>query len=604
MKISYKWLQKYFKEPLPTPAEISEGIIFHAFEVESVEEFNNDTIFEIKILPDRAHDCLSHWGIAKEISAIFGIKINPTEENNSSSSTDILGDNLKIQIEDSKCRRYMGKIIRNIKVGPSPLWLSDSLVSIGQKSINNIVDATNYVMFDLGNPIHAFDLDKLEKDNEGNFLIKVRPGIEGEKIVTLDKKEVNLNDTILVIADAKNPLAIAGIKGGNKAEVDNNTKNIVIEVANFDPTMVRKTSHKLGIFTDSAKRFENEISEDLASLVMDKITDLILEIAGGECGQVVDIYKNKKEEITASVSSAYLNRLLGLDISDAKIEDIFNKFQYKYEIKNNEFIVSIPSVRLDLVYPYDLAEEIGRIYGYEKIKPVIPEIIFDKDDDAIWKEMQKARAILINTGYSEVMNYTFTNEGVVEVLVSASDKNFLRTNLKDGMKKSYELNKLNLSILSLDEIKIFEIGTIFIEEKEEVHICYANKKEIKEMKLDEFIITSKELSDVSLLDNFKDFRLSNKFIPWSVYPFITRDIAVWIPAEKSNDILVEIYKECGGDLLINEPRMFDRFTKGDMTSYAYRLVFQSYERTLKDEEVTEIMSKINSKILDLGFEAR
>ena len=179
MKFSYKWLQNYFEEKLPEPEKISEGIIFHSFEIEEMEKVGDDTIFDIKILPDRAHDCLSHWGIAKEISAIFDIKIKdknykvfePTQTK------------LEIKIEDEKCLRYMGRIVKNIKISESPDWLKEKLNAIGQRSINNIVDAANFVMFDLGQPIHCFDLDKLE-----SVKIIVRNGKVGEKLTTLDKK--------------------------------------------------------------------------------------------------------------------------------------------------------------------------------------------------------------------------------------------------------------------------------------------------------------------------------------------------------------------------------------------------------------------------------
>jgi phenylalanyl-tRNA synthetase beta chain len=237
MLISYKWLQKYFNDKLPSPEDISEGIIFHAFEVESVEEVNGDTVFDIKVLPDRAHDCLSHYGISKEIAVIFDLEIKKELKLENQKEVEIgvrtqddsrsdLKENLVIQNESDKCYRYMGRIIKNVKVTESPKWLKDSLISIGQKSINNIVDATNYVMFDLGNPIHAFDLDKLESSK-----IIIRNAKIGEKLTTLDKKDVELDESILIIADEKEPLAIAGIKGGTKAEVGIDTKNLIIEVA-------------------------------------------------------------------------------------------------------------------------------------------------------------------------------------------------------------------------------------------------------------------------------------------------------------------------------------------------------------------------------------
>lgn len=205
MLISYNWLQNYFEEKLPSPEKVSEGIIFHSFEVESFDRLEvggkEDWIFDIKILPDRAHDCLSHWGIAKEISMIFGLKINKDGScslkgrflKEPSQEPSFKATNLKIEIKDDRCLRYMGRIVRNVKVGESPDWLKEKLQAIGQKSINNIVDVANFVMFDLGQPIHSFDLDKLESEK-----ILIRNGKTGENITTLDKKKLTSKITELL----------------------------------------------------------------------------------------------------------------------------------------------------------------------------------------------------------------------------------------------------------------------------------------------------------------------------------------------------------------------------------------------------------------------
>jgi phenylalanyl-tRNA synthetase beta chain len=380
MKISYNWLQKYFKEKLPSPSDVASGIIFHSFEVEEVEQVGNDTVFEIKILPDRAHDCLSHWGIAKELSVIFNIPILdnvPTPVETKSTS------DLVIEVKDKNCRRYMGCMVKNVKVGPSPKWLSDALVSIGQKSINNIVDATNYVMFDLGNPIHAFDLDKL-----ASHKIIIDKASNGEKLTLLDGREVTLDESVLTIRDEKDALVVAGVKGGKKAEVDGSTKNIMIEVANFEPVSTRKTAKKLAIFTDSSKRFENEIHPMLAEIAMQKITSLILEIAGGEACEIVDIYTDKKDEIkTISFNENYIERMLGVKIPSGDIEEILNKFKYEYKNENGDYSLVVPALRLDLSGPHDIAEEIGRMYGYDKIVPVLPHENFDIKEDETWHKI-------------------------------------------------------------------------------------------------------------------------------------------------------------------------------------------------------------------------
>lgn len=620
MKFSYNWLQNYFDEKLPEPEKISEGIIFHSFEVEEMDKKGDDTIFDIKVLPDRAHDCLSHWGIAKEISAIFDIKISSPNgflkvlgfprQSPLEARPDILkshiGSELKITIEDPKCLRYMGRIVRNIKIGESPEWLKERLKAIGQKSINNIVDSANFVMFDLGQPIHCFDLDKLASSK-----IIVRNGKDGEKLTTLDKKEINLDDSILVISDERDPLAIAGIKGGTKAEVDNNTKNIVIEVANFSPTTTRKTSKKIGINTDAVKRYENEITPELCSTVMDAITNMIYSLSGGEVEDVVDVYPQKVEQKDINISVSYINKRLGSAFSKKEIESVWKKLNFEYIDKEEGFKIKIPFLRIDLEEPYDLVEEVIRILGYEKLEEKLPNIEPSKNINEVFYRMLFIRNLLLKEGYSEVMTYVFQDEGDIEVLASASDKKFLRNNLTDGLKESIKLNSLNHPLLDMEKVKIFEIGTVFFKNKEEMHVAYGDKKEITEMSLDEFYISKenkKEFSQddfIGVLGFYTDEESDVQiFKPWSIYPFIARDIAVWVPEGVVPEKLINIYKDFGTELLIKEPKLFDSFTKNGKTSYAYRLVFQSDDRTLTDEEINVIMTNITNKVLSLGFEVR
>lgn len=605
MLISYNWLQNYFEEKLPDPEKISDGLIFHSFEVEDIKKIEDDNIFDIKILPDRAHDCLSHFGIAKEISAIFDLKMKDKEYK----IFDSKETKLEIKIEDDKCLRYMGRIIRNVKVGSSPPWLVEKLESIGQKSINNIVDMANFVMFDLGQPIHAFDLDKMSS-KEQVVSIKVRKGKVGEKITTLDRKEINLDESILVIADDKDPLAIAGIKGGTKAEVDQDTKNIVIEVANFNSTTTRKTAKRINIQTDAVKRYENEISPELCSLVMDEISQVIFSSSGGEVEDIVDVYPKKQEDRYISVDVNYINKRLGSSFTKEEILGVWDKLKFIYEIKDNNFKVKVPDLRLDLTGPHDLVEEVIRMLGYDSLEEKLPDIKKEEKINEEYSNMINARQKLLSDGYSEVMTYVFRDSGEVEVLASASDKKFLRNNLTDGLKESIKLNILNLPLLDMKEIKVFEIGTVFKKDKEEMHVAYGDKKNIIEMSLLEF--SKKELSNDKSDTEIEKNNTENKiFKPWSVYPFITRDVAVWVPSGVRSIEIYKVIKDNAGELLIKEPFLFDEFTKpaspagGDeKTSYAYRLVFQSYERTLKDEEINQIMSNIEQKISSLGWTVR
>ena len=603
MKISYNWLQNYFTEKLPEPEKISEAIIFHSFEVEEVIKFKDDTIFDIKILPDRAHDCLSHWGIAKEISAIFDLKIKDINYKNFvPKATD-----LKIEVQDEKCLRYMGRIVRNVKVGESPAWLKEKLEAIGQKSINNIVDAANFVMFDLGQPIHSFDLDKLDSPK-----IIIRNAVLGEKMTTLDKKEVNLDESILLIADEKDPLVIAGIKGGTKAEVDMQTKNIVIEVANFNATTTRKTSRKINILTDAVKRYENEISPELCEKVMNAITDMIESVAGGEVEDIVDVYPQKVEPRSIAISTEYINKRLGSTFTKEDIASVWQKLNFKYTETDVNFEIEIPYLRIDLVGQHDLTEEVIRILGYDKLEEKLPKIDFIPTINEGFYKMAWARNKLLNDGYSEVMTYTFCDKGEVEVLASASDKKFLRTNLSDGLKESLKLNQINMPLLEMKEIKIFEIGTVFKKGKEEMHVAYNEKKNVIEKTLDEFVagfpdsavINSgafalgrlEELEPKGIHDASNSLLLNPVFKMWSLFPFISRDVAVWVPENEGPENLKKLLTENATELCVKEPYLFDSFTKEGRTSYAFRLVFQSYERTLTDDEVNPIMTNIGHKI--------
>ena len=598
MNISYNWLKWYIPEA-PDANKLADVFNYHLCEVESLEKKSDgDIIFDIKILPNRAHDLLSHQGIAHELASFLNINfVDPTPKYKIPESKPT---SFKIEIKTGKCRRYSGRIIRGIKIGPSPEWVVQHLESVGQRSINNIVDAANIVMFDCGQPVHAFDLDKLN----GNIVVREAKG--GEEMTTLDNKEVKLENSNMVIADTKNVLAVAGIKGGKIAEVDNNTQNIIIEVANFDPVSVRKTAQALNIITDAKKRFENDLSPELGSYAIQELSALIYEMCPEAIFEdIVDVYPKKQETRKLSFSSDKISKILGLSVSIKEIKDILKRYCFEFTENAGKFEIIVPSMRLDLVIEEDMAEEIGRILGYDKIKGKIPKINFKPKINEIYSKILWARNKLLSDGYNEVMTYTFCDKGEISVLASASDKKFLRTNLTDGLKESIKLNQANASLLGTEEVKIFEIGTVFKKNKEEMHVAFGDKKGIKEMNLDDFC------KDTPL--NFslepRAYNLETKFKMWSLFPFIARDVAVWVPEEIKSEKVAKIVKDNMGDMVIRGPELFDEFKKDDKISYAFRLVFQSYNRTLTDSEVNEIMTKITNKIKDkktngIGWQVR
>jgi phenylalanyl-tRNA synthetase beta chain len=586
MKISYNWLKWYIPEA-PSPKSLEDVFTYHLCEVESMDTLpDGDVIFDINILPNRAHDLLSHQGIARELASLLSIPfVDPI------SKYKIPADKkteLKIVVESDSARRYMARIVRNVTVGPSPEWVVKHLESIGQRSINNVVDGANITMYDCGQPIHAFDLDKIT----GHLV--VRNAKEGEEITTLDNKQVKLKTTDLVIADEVNVLAIAGVKGGKIAEVDSNTKNIIIEVANFDPISTRKTARSIGIFTDAAKRFENDLSASLCEYGMIEMSGFLAECGFVDFENIVDIYNHKQTSQELSFNINNISKILGISISKVQIENILERYHLEFSVSGDTYKISVPVMRLDLNIEEDMAEEVGRILGYDKLNPKIPKLAFVPQANQTYQNILIARESLLNAGYSEVMTYSFCNTGEVEVLASASDKKFLRTNITDGLKESIKLNQNNLPLLNIKEVKVFEIGKVFKEGLEVLHIAYGDKKEIKEMTLEDFM---KEFSTkASPQPDDQKKHIPSSFTMWSLFPFITRDIAVWVPENEGSQNLENLIKENITELCVKGPIMFDSFTKEGKTSYGFRMIFQSYDKTLTDIEVNSIMDNITSKI--------
>ena len=331
MKVLKSWLQDYIEEKLPSDEILEKEITMRAFEIESTEKVGEDTVFDFKIIPDRAHDCLSHRGIAREIASLLGLK---TKEETISFSADFVSD-FDVKVEDSKMvPNFAFMEIKNIKVGPSPFWLVERLEKLGQRSINNIVDVTNYVMLSIGKPMHAFDADKIQ----GGTLY-VRRAEEGETVVTLDNKEIKFTGSETVIADSKAPLSIAGIKGGKKAEVDNNTVNIILESANFLSSSIRKSSQKVNIKTDASKRFESELTSELSfeSLIMCGM--LIKQMSEDQSvlfSEIKEFYPRKEKKYTVGASASEINKILGYDLNLDRMVDILKNKRFEVSVVNIE----------------------------------------------------------------------------------------------------------------------------------------------------------------------------------------------------------------------------------------------------------------------------
>jgi len=616
MKISYNWISEYIKGKLPRPEKLADLLTMHSFEVENLKEVRllsgrSDFIFDVDVLPNRAHDCLSHVGVARECAALARSKFKVQSAKLIEDKKLKIENFAEVDVKDKElCPRYIVRVITDIKVGPSPKWLKERLEALGQKSINNIVDAANYVMLETGQPLHVFDFDKLAGNKKKKII--VRRAKKGEEIITLDEEKYKLDPSILIIADNKNPIAIAGIKGGKKAEINNKTRTIILEGGNFNLNNIHKTSRKLNLQTEASLRFEHGLDPNLTLEAINKAVALIQKISKGKIAKgVIDIYPWKLKARKVSLKLSKINKLLGVEIPEKEIIRILNSLElktkrislvnelidmakslinkpYKYgastsqeapelfdcssftrylfrqigkeiprpsieqievgreiekkelkpgdlifskgfgkphrnkkfpqgvghvglyigngkvinvpkkvgrvviqnidlftksnqwrgarrilEDENDQLLVTIPTRRLDIEIPEDLIEEIGRIYGYEKISPKPPlAILVSAKSNDLLKLKNKVKDILEGLGLTEVYNYSFVGDDDLKKLALnskdyltlenplSSDLRYLRrdliTNLLKNIKKNFKY---------FNQARLFELGKVYIKSK-------------------------------------------------------------------------------------------------------------------------------------------
>ena len=623
MKTSRKWLQKYFDAELPSTEAIADALTFHAVEIEEME----GDMLDVKILPDRAAYMLSHRGVALEISASLDIplKADPLR-------TEVpeypKTDRLIVEVENAEaCPRYTAALITGIKVGPSPAWLKEALESVGQRSINNIVDATNYVMLDIGQPLHAFDAKKLV-EKEGGYAIAVRGALEGEKIITLSGDEYVLPEDTLLIVDkhADAAIGIAGVKGGKRAEIDGSTTDIIIESANFDGTMVRKAAQSLKLFTDASQRFQNKPSPSLAGYGMRDVLALITDIAGGEIVGITDSYPSPEESIPVSVTLGKINGLLGSSYGMDEVRAALTLLGFSYTETEDAFTVLPAFERRDLSIPEDLVEEVGRILGYENVPSIELPLQATAAEQSRYCGIERIKDFLILRGYSEVSTQSFAKEGEIELANPLQkDMPWLRATLLANMDEALTRNaKIAPRIIGPDkELKLFEIGNVFGKDGESLVLALGARsfetKSSPDIIKDHVAAIEQELfamptsARYSLDASMAELNLSKvnleklgeeyapielhlgAYKPFSTSPFALRDIAVWTPDGTEESEVTNLIVGAAGDLLVRLD-LFDRFEKDGRISYAFRLVFESMERTLTDADLEPAMSQVTSAL--------
>jgi phenylalanyl-tRNA synthetase beta subunit len=626
MLVSYNWLKDYLGEDLPAVDKVVDLLTAHSFEVESAQEKENDTIIDIKVLPDRAGDCLSHRGVARELATLLNKNLAFDPLNVTVHLP--VSNQFKITItEDKLCTRFMVAHMTGVTVGPSPEWLVERLSAIGQRSINNIVDATNYVMYAVGQPLHAYDADLFTKTSDGkwNFLIRQAKTDESLSLLkdknALDERNIILSGSELVIADGEKDLAIglAGVKGGEYAGVSSHTKNIILEAAHFDATSVRQTARKHGIATDAVKRFENNPSEFLPPLALNNITDLIGKIAGGKLEGVFDMYPNPATAKSVLVRTEKVNQVLGLSLESVEIKTILKRLGATVEEVESGFLVTSPLERNDLQLEVNYIEEIERIHGLSNIISIKPVSAILESINANYFYSQKIRHILLDQGFSEVMTSSFRKQDEIQLQNAlASDK------------------AQNVDVLGLRDIRVFEIGNVFkkkgnrIEENLVLALGVQTKKTGHTPTDDKILNTalealrendivsggesSKGLCEIDLKTVIEDLPIPTKYEvvemgrevtykTFSFYPAIVRDIALWADSTINKEEIQKIIESSAGSLC-QRITLFDEFAKEGRVSYAFRLVFQSYDKTLTDVEVEPYMEMVYKSVKEAGFESR
>jgi Phenylalanyl-tRNA synthetase beta subunit len=369
MKISCDWLKQYIDITV-SPPKLAEKLTSVGLEVGGLEKHGNDTVFEIEITSNRP-DWLSLFGIAREIAAVSGIRdiIIPKALPTKAKASMKKPFSIEIQDKDA-CARYVGRLIRDVVIAPSPLWMQTSLEAVGSRAINNGADITNYCMYETGQPMHAFDFDKLE----GGQVI-VRRAKKGETIITIDGVKRELDPSILVIADAKKPVAIAGIMGGQETEVTVQTKNILLESAYFDPVIIRRASRKLGLSTESNYRFERKVDIENVLFSSCRAAYLYKELCNGNVDEpFLDACYAKKEIVQLQLSVSTLERLSGMSVPLTKIKSILQSLGFDVIAGKTGINVTVPSFRSDVNIEEDLVEEVARIAGYDTIEEIMPPI--------------------------------------------------------------------------------------------------------------------------------------------------------------------------------------------------------------------------------------
>jgi phenylalanyl-tRNA synthetase beta chain len=462
VRVSYNWLKELVDIP-EAPSRFGTRLTNLGLTVDALETHGNDSLFELDV-PTNRPDCLSHFGIGREVAASYATSLKPPQfelREDRKPAAEVFSISIR---DPDLCARYCGRYIAGVKIGQSPEWLKARLEALGVRSINNVADITNYVMLELGQPLHAFDADTLHAQ-----AIIVRRADLDETITTLDGVERQLNPSMLVIADGERAIALAGVMGGAETEISAGTENVLLESANFDPLSIRKTSRALGLASEASYRFERGADVEMARYACDRAAALIQQLAGGTIYRdVIDVYPAPRKHVAVGLRRRRIATLLGAPVDDATAEGILRRLGFGVKHADQGWAVEAPSHRSDVTREEDLLEEIARHHGFDKFPATLPR--WSGNGSALPTESAERllRQRLIACGYSEVIPIVFSDEAsehrfrpdVEPVRLMnpiAEDQGILRTSQVPGMLRTIQWN-LNRGIRDL---QFYELGKTY-----------------------------------------------------------------------------------------------------------------------------------------------
>ncbi len=663
MKFSYTLLKKMLPG-LPNKARVIDALSMHSFEAENAE----GNAIDVSLPPNRYSDAASHMGIANELSAIFGLEVNTNAIKDipfvvTKAKYTTAPKKFSVAIQDKKtCIRYSTQYFEGITIGSSPKWMQEVLIDCGMHPINNVVDTMNYVMLETGQPLHAFDYDKLVKNGKAELVI--RHAKSGEAMTSIDGVAYNLTQDMLVIADGKKPLVIAGIKGGMGCEVTSDTKRVLVESANFDFVSILKTSRKLGLVTDASQRFSHNMSPALVDVGLSRAGQILKGIAHASAGERYDSLTSALPKHVVKFDVEKFNKLIGLALTEKEAAGYLKKLGFKNVKKE---LWEVPAVRMDIETQEDLSEEVARLYGYQHIKAIPPfaSLVPPETNDALVLR-ESIRTILVGFGFDEVYNHSFvaksdiagdraTRERSISLQnPTSAEFEYLRPMLLPALIKNVEMNTRYL-----DRVRLFEIGNVFLNAgsaagkvNEMTHLGLAISEKgsgvffelkgiathlLKSLGLSDFYmkeVISKD--DSHFTGGHLELRSENKtigylgvsregisvaeldidallplvegeheFIPLQKYPTVMRDISMFVSTDIRIGELIEAIQESNLKL-ISDVDLVDEYIDekwGNLQSITLRVMFEAKDRTLTSDEVDREMKKI-TELLQKQFSAK